>query len=100
MSFAKWWRLLCTTHQCSLAGLIRYRALLREIGGLLPVIVLPLELIREAPDQYVSALVNLGLPKYLCTDFITSPPINPGSASSSAGLCMVGYSGCSQPNGR
>jgi hypothetical protein len=82
MSFALWWRALLTRQDRSLAGLLRYRYLVRELTHSLArerLVLLPLEWVREAPDQYLSTLLNLGLPREACQRFIAEPPLNRGA---------------------
>jgi hypothetical protein len=83
MSFSTWWRAMVAREDCSLAGLLRYRSLIKRLERSLPrerIVLLPLEWITQDPARYKQELLRLGLPVSSVDTFLTSPPLNTGSS--------------------
>jgi hypothetical protein len=83
MSFSTWWRAMVAREDYSLAGLLRYRSLIKRLERSLPrerIVLLPLEWITQDPARYKQELLRLGLPVSSVDTFLTSPPLNTGSS--------------------
>jgi hypothetical protein len=83
MSFSTWWRAMVAREDCSLAGLLRYRSLIKRLERSLPrrrIVLLPLDWITQDPARYKQELLRLGLPVSSVDTFLTSQPLNPGSS--------------------
>src|SRR5262245_57665142 len=81
ISFGQWWRKLVARADVSLAGLLRYRALVERLGEGLPrdrIMLLPLEWLHKDPGCYRTCLLKLGLPTDAIDTFVSSPPLNSG----------------------
>jgi hypothetical protein len=82
MSFPKWWRAMVDREDCSLAGLIRYKTLIKRLEKSLPrerIALLPLDWISQHPDRYKQELLRLGMPTNSIDNLLTGRPLNIGS---------------------
>jgi hypothetical protein len=83
MSFSTWWQTMVGREDCSLAGLLRYKSLIKQLGRSLSrdrIVLLPLEWIVHDPGRYKRELLRLGLSASGIDTFLSSEPLNPGSS--------------------